>query len=419
MAKLNGKNWYGLTPAALTGRNDFLYYNETEIQIDMKRERIFFTCLAIGVASLCVSALCEGRTPSSLRKIKDLVIYEDVNYYSTFPSIVRRPDGEYLLAFRRAPDRRLMGEKHNIHCDPNSYLVMLRSPDGETWTHDPELIYAYPFGGSQDPCLLQLRNGDLLCTSYAWTLKPRDLRKQDDGHYSDYAFLGGYYLRSVDGGQHWQGPFYPPTLEQEVTRSPFGTIIPACNRGALYEGMTGRIYWGVVAWNGSQTEVHLITSDDGGLSWNYNSPIASDPRVTYNETSMYETPKGDIVAFLRTDGAGDTAYISRSTDGGKTFRCQPMGFRGHPLNALRLPDNRVLLTYGYRHVPYGIRARVLNEECTDFDSATEYVLRDDGGNGDIGYTWPVVLDNRKVLVTYYFHQNDGTRYIAGTILEID
>ncbi|MDR2653302.1 MAG: hypothetical protein LBC68_13520, partial [Prevotellaceae bacterium] len=178
----------------------------------MKRYRLnLFTCLVIGIASLCVSTLCDGRTPSSLRKIKDFVIYEDVNYYSSFPSIVRRPDGEYLLAFRRAPDRRLMGEKDNIHCDQNSYLVMLRSPDGETWTHDPELICAYPFGGSQDPCLLQLRNGDLLCTSYAWTLKPRASRNQNDSPYSDYAFLGGYYLRSVNGGQYWQGPFYPPT----------------------------------------------------------------------------------------------------------------------------------------------------------------------------------------------------------------
>ena len=83
-----------------------------------------------------------------------------------------------------------------------------------------------------------------------------------------------------------------------------------------------------------------------------------------------------------------------------------MGFQGHPLNALRLPDNRVLLTYGYRHKPHGIRARILNPECKDFDTASEIVLRDDGDNGDIGYTWPVQLDNSRVLVIYYFNKNN-------------
>ena len=95
-----------------------------------------------------------------------------------------------------------------------------------------------------------------------------------------------------------------------------------------------------------------------------------------------------------------------------------MGFQGHPLNALRLPDNRVLLTYGYRHKPFGIRARILNAECTDFATAPEIILRDDGGNSDLGYTWPVLMDGNRVLVTYYFNKADGTRQIAGTILEI-
>ena len=95
-----------------------------------------------------------------------------------------------------------------------------------------------------------------------------------------------------------------------------------------------------------------------------------------------------------------------------------MGFQGHPLHALRLSDNRVLITYGYRHKPFGIRARILNPECTDFETAPEIVLRDDGGSGDIGYTWAVQLDNNRVLVVYYFNQKNGTRHIAGSILEI-
>ena len=77
-----------------------------------------------------------------------------------------------------------------------------------------------------------------------------------------------------------------------------------------------------------------------------------------------------------------------------------------------------MLTYGYRHKPFGIRARILNYECTNFGTAPEIILRDDGGNSDIGYTWPVQLDKNRVLVTYYFNLANGTRHIAGTILEI-
>ncbi|MDR1781367.1 MAG: glycoside hydrolase, partial [Tannerella sp.] len=131
------------------------------------------------------------------------------------------------------------------------------------------------------------------------------------------------------------------------------------------------------------------------------------------------TPAGDIVAFLRTADMDDMACIARSTDGGKTFKWQSMGFQGHPLNALQLPDKRVLLTYGYRHKPFGIRCRILNAECTDFATAEEFVIRDDGGNSDIGYSWSELLDNNRVLVTYYFNVNNGIRHIAGTIIEVN
>lgn len=98
-----------------------------------------------------------------------------------------------------------------------------------------------------------------------------------------------------------------------------------------------------------------------------------------------------------------------------------MGFKGHPFHALRLPDNRVLLTYGYRHAPYGIRARILNAECTDYATAQEFIIRDDGGGTDLGYPWAVMIDEHRVLVTYYFNyeQLRGTRQILGTILEIE
>ncbi|MDR1096700.1 MAG: glycoside hydrolase [Tannerella sp.] len=373
---------------------------------------------------LCITASPEDKSSNvKITKVKDIIIYEDANYYCAFPSVVRRPDGELIVAFRRAPNRRLFGEKGYSHVDPNSYLVMVRSKDTENWPKEPELIYAHPFGGSQDPCLLQLKDGTLLCASYGWTfIKEEGLNSLKKPLFmaGSAVFLGGYTVYSTDGGKNWQGPVYPPHIAPEINHTPFGNMIPAYNRGALYEGASGTIYWAVAASDApKKTSVHLLTSQDKGLNWNYASEIASDTEASFNETSVYETPKGDLVAFLRTAGMDDQACIARSTDGGKTFKWESMGFWGHPLNALRLPDSRVLLTYGYRHVPYGIRARILNAECTDYATSEEFVLRDDGGSTDIGYTWPVLLDGNRAMVVYYYNKNDGIRHIAGTIIEIN
>ena len=370
-----------------------------------------------------VQSVDKSSTP--VRKVEDIVIYQDTKFYSAFPSIVRRSDGELIVAFRRAPERRALGETKYSHTDPNSHLVLVRSRDGgKTWSYEPELLHAHPFGGSQDPCMVQLHDGTLVCTSYGWALLDADFaaKLSESLRHGNFAFLGGYVLRSKDSGRSWQGPFYPPHVGADNTTDIFGRPVPAYNRGALCEGRDGRLYWVVAANTGTKprrSETHLLISSDQGESWNYSCPVATDPKVTFNETSLYETPKGDLVAFMRTADFDDHAVVARSTDHGKTFQpWQDAGFQGHPHYALRLPDKRVLLAYGYRHAPFGIRARLLDAECTNFATAREIILREDGGNGDLGYPWATMISQNRALVVYYFNLRDGTRHIAGTILEM-
>jgi sialidase-1 len=385
-----------------------------------------FTCLAL-LASAAVAAADPATSGSGVRKLKDIIIYEDAKFHSAFPSVIKRPDGEIIVAFRRAPNRLALGEAKNYHVDPNSYLVQVRSRDGEAWTREPELLYAHAFGGSQDPCLLQLRDSSILCMSYGWTFVRPDgvpkLKRPFLENFPGSIFNGGYFVRSTDGAKTWQGPFYPPHISPEILNDAYGKPVPAYNRGALVEGRDGRIFWVCAASDREsprKISTHLLISEDKGSTWKYSCPVAVDNKVSFNETSIYETPKGDLVAFLRSEDLSDEACIARSTDGGKSFQpWKGMGFQGHPLHALRLPDNRVLLTYGYRHAPIGIRARILNAECTDFATAPEIVLRDDGGSRDLGYPWAVQLDEKRVLVTYYFNVGTGIQHIAGTILEID
>jgi hypothetical protein len=170
----------------------------------------------------------------------------------------------------------------------------------------------------------------------------------------------------------------------------------------------------------SRTEVHLMISEDKGTTWKYSAPIAQDPKATFNETSVYETPKGDLIAFLRTAGLNDHLCIARSRDHGKTFeKWEEVGFQGHPFHAIRLPNGRALLVYGYRHKPFGIRARVLDPECNDIADSSEVVLREDGGGVDLGYPWATMISNNRALVVYYFNKADGPRTIEGTFLQIE
>jgi sialidase-1 len=364
-------------------------------------------------------SLAGAAAPRPMAKIKDLIIYKDERFYSAFPSIVRRPSGDLIVAFRRAPDRRRVGAKGVTHTDPNSNLVLVRSRDsGETWTRQPELIHAHPEAGSQDPCMVQLRDGTLVCASYAWYWIPPSAQMPEKQQ-APHKFLGGYIVRSIDGGKTWQGPYIPPPVPGRNLKDPFGQPLPSYNRGAMCQGRDGRLYW-VVAYGWEKlypSDLHLLISADGGRTWKYSCPVASDQKVEFNETSLYETPKGDLVAFIRTANFDDHTVIARSTDGGKSFQpWQDAGFQGHPHHALRLPDNRVWLAFGYRHKPFGIRARILDAECTNASTAPEIVLRDDGGSGDLGYPWSAPLPGGHILTVYYFNtDHGGPRWIAGTI----
>ena len=108
----------------------------------------------------------------------------------------------------------------------------------------------------------------------------------------------------------------------------------------------------------------------------------------------------------------------RSDDGGRwwTFKNIPVPDtgRGNPPSLVKLKDGRLAITYGFRDEPYGIRAKLSSDNGETWSD--EIVLRDDGGNWDLGYPRTAQRADGKMVTVYYFNNTPSAeRYIAGTI----
>jgi hypothetical protein len=149
----------------------------------------------------------------------------------------------------------------------------------------------------------------------------------------------------------------------------------------------------------------------------------------------YMLPNGRILCVLRCqrDPTGDMwTELYKSDDGGQTwqFRSRVNDF-GAPGSLVQMGDRRLVMVYGCRLPPFGIRAVVSEDEGVTWGS--EIIVRDDGGSWDLGYPNAWLAAPGKVGVIYYFNSKDdpvqvqpggtlagagGVRHIARSIFSI-
>ncbi len=356
----------------------------------------------------------------ALRKIRDQIIYKSLEHgrnYNTFPSAVVTPEGALIVGFRQARDmRHLFGTTE--HYDPASRAVALTSRDGGE-SFKLSLIYDDFVEGVQDPCLNVLRDGSLLATFFSWSVQSKATTLEREPCHSDWspydpsyiARLGRLYIcRSHDGGASWE----KPRSVGEGLLALRGISAQLADGTLLLPAYTccGANYWNVA----------FQRSSDDGASWQPSGTLEHPPHGI-NETSFFTTASGRLLAFMRSGyferGNRATAPLltSESTDGGLSWS-KPVERPIHspsPFHPLQLQSGRVLLTYGYRFAPFGIRAVLLDSECESWEPLDETILREDGLSEDIGYTSAVQLPNGEIWIFYYYYDADGYRYIAATI----
>lgn len=142
----------------------------------------------------------------------------------------------------------------------------------------------------------------------------------------------------------------------------------------------------------------------------------------------YLLPNGRMLCVLRSqrDPRGIMwVEVYYSDDGGATWDyLSRVNDFGAPGSLVILGDGRLVMVYGYRLMPAGIRARVSEDSGKTW--GPELIVRSDGGSWDVGYPNAWATDDGRVGVLYYFNSandrvkaNGGVRHIARSIFSVD
>ncbi len=326
------------------------------------------------------------------------VISRQSQLYHGWPTLARRAGGQLLL---------VCSGGRESHVCPFGYVQLMRSDDdGATWSW-PRTVMDGPID-DRDAGVLETAKGTILITTFSsLAYQPILARAEEAGNWAPerlarwraahhrvdeagrQAALGVWMIRSTDGGITFSGRY-----DCQVD-SPHGPIQLADGR---------LVYAGKELWHG-QRRVGVCQSVDDGESWQWLATIPTrdgDRYSDYHELHAVETADGRIVVQLRNHNktnARETLQCE-SADGGQTWSTpHAIGVWGLPSHLLRLADDRLLMTYGYRRPPYGNQARISEDHGRTWSEPI--TISDDGVGGDLGYPSTVQLTDGGLLTVWY------------------
>jgi len=369
----------------------------------------------------------------------NITVYKNSDFYSSFPSIVRMANGELLIAFRQAGERSVRAAKEGVvtHHDPDTWISTINSIDnGETWDQQTYKIVYTGKCAVNDPGLTKLTDGKLLLRfnllDINKSVNNSDARKRNIiSHRVEHGLIcsikNNLVLFSNNNGESWNDKSVQIITENHSETS---------SREPIVELDDGTLILSVYGGAPSRTDrVFLLRSFDGGNTWGNVSTIMQDKEfsysqhdgINYNETAVITLDKNHLLAVARTDvvfhidkelmrvgGIGELTQVESFDAGFSWTKPKPTGIFGQPPHLLRIDENRIVLTYGYRKIPYGIRAVVSYDNGINWDIENTIIIREDGLTWDMGYPSSVKIDKNTVLTVYYFVDNKGTRFIEST-----
>lgn len=327
--------------------------------------------------------------------------------YTAFPYLVRLDGDELLLSFRQAPR-----EAHIQHTHPRSVGTVMRSYDlGQHW--DVENATQVGAGGGGGIVMLYLGDGLVAGALPRHSVAPRHeaARAGLRVHPHEYPFGldGTYWVWSNNWGLLW--PLVNCSLVShygmacaEPYRLPNGEILlPTYGAGGPVRTCSSLLY----------RSASERWDPEGAVVMALGTPDTRE----YYEPAVVELEPGHLFALHRVGqtrvGADNTFWANESFDGGVTWS-EPVDtgiISGACPRLLKLSDGRLLLTFGRRQPPFGLRAMLSVDGKSWGDRA--YILRE-APNWDQGYTASVELGDGRILTVSYMQNAAGVTGIVGT-----
>jgi len=292
-----------------------------------------------------------------------------------FPVMIRLDNGDLVAAVRAG----------GTHVHVKGRLDWIRSKDnGVTWTQS--MLVDTPLD-DRNPAVGQLADGTVLVAYHiAGGYAPNG---DPPARGAPIVRDGLYILRSRDRGQSWDPPI-KSAIPMELGASGYGKIVQLRD---------GTVLMAVYYLKGTPYDhiSYVYRSADGGKTWGDPTKIAGD----FDETALAVLPNDRLIAVLRSK-VGAYLSTSFSEDKGRTWSPvqQITAAREHPADVIVLKDGRLLLCYGERNRPYGVRARLSGNLGKDWGPET-FILAADCESGDCGYPSSAEVSPGRIVTVYY------------------
>lgn len=318
--------------------------------------------------------------------------------YFGWASVARMADGTLLVASS--------GLRTEHVCPWGKTVLNVSRDDGKTWSW-PRVINDSPID-DRDAGIVSLGGPKLLvswftsdtrqyvrdATAAAW--RPALATWTDE---LLEKWLGSWVILSGNAGDTWSEPIKVPVT------APHGPIRLAS--GDL-------LYLGKDFTNPRQSgRIQAARSFDGGKTWAVTGVVPEYEGTVpdcYHEPHVVELPSGKLVGMIRVERlkaenpeAGlinFSLFRTESKDGGKTWTtATPTGVYGSPPHLIRHSSGTLVCVYGYRRPGFGQRAMISHDDGATWD--TDWIIRDDGPDGDLGYPASVEMNDGSIFTVYY------------------